>query len=84
MRAIITKHHGPTNTKPSRISAKAHGLKAQFYSRHNWDELDGEALHNAAAYQYAFNLGWTNHKAAPLICGFIDENTAAHVFPKEA
>lgn len=80
MRAILTTYLGPTNYRPARIKVKAHGLKAKFYSRYDWDNLDGDALHSAACYEYAYSLGWTNHTEPRPCIGWINENTAAHVF----
>jgi len=66
MKAIKTKFVGATNTKPSRISAKAESLKAEIYTCNALEELrlklglEHVDLHIIAARQYAFHLGWDN------------------------
>ena len=55
MQAIRTRYHGPTNTKGSRISAKAEAKMMYFGYDH---ALPGRENHEAAAYAYARSLGW--------------------------
>ena len=53
--AIVTKYHGPTDTKGSRVSARCQA-KRIFVS---WDDgLDVDANHAAAARNLAEKLGW--------------------------
>lgn len=62
MIAIITKYHGPTNTRGARISAeRGDDPKSRIYvSRHGAaDALDGEALHRVAADALCAKFGWT-------------------------
>ena len=55
MQAIVTKFHGPTDSRGSRVSAKAQAGR-KFYA---WDyALDSEQNHDAAAKAYADSLGW--------------------------
>lgn len=55
MQAIITKYHGATNTRGSRISARSQAGR-KFYS---WDYALGvEENHKAAAQQYASEMKW--------------------------
>lgn len=56
MKAIITKYHGPTNFKGSRISASdMDGNRATISYPH---ELSGEACHFAAAQALCKKMGW--------------------------
>jgi len=58
MKAIETKYLGPTNTKGTRISVKAEGLKSKQYS---WDyRLGVYDNYLQAATNYANELGWIN------------------------
>lgn len=54
--AIMTAYHGPTNTKGSRVSAKA---EAGRVTRH-WDHaLNSDENHCAVASALAFKLDWS-------------------------
>lgn len=56
MKAIITKYHGPTNTKGSRISASdSDGNRVYISYPH---ELSGEAVYRAAAEALRVKMGW--------------------------
>lgn len=56
MQSIITKYHGPTNARGSRVSAKADAGKVIL----NWDHaLNADDNHAAAARALACRLGWT-------------------------
>lgn len=58
MQAIVTKYHGATNTKPSRISAtSASGLKVRVSYDH---ALNADDNHKAAALALCAKYGWTN------------------------
>jgi hypothetical protein len=74
-KAIVTKYHGPTNTRPSRISAKADGLRAIFVS---WDySLSISKNHRKAAEAFAAQVGWmdgqcmTGGQIRPGECAFV-------------
>jgi len=55
MTAIITKYHGPTNTRGSRITAYANGHKATIPYPY---ELSGMECHLAAAEALVKKMGW--------------------------
>jgi hypothetical protein len=55
MQAILTKYHGPTNFKGSRISAQADSCRIYLPYDH---ALNIEENHRAAAHAYADKLGW--------------------------
>lgn len=57
MKAIVTKYHGPTNTKGSRITATDEdGNRTTISYPH---ELSGEAVHLAAAQALCDKMKWT-------------------------
>lgn len=67
MKAIVTKYHGPTNTKGSRISASDEdGNKVSIPYPH---ELSGEAVHRAAAAALCAKMGWTGELAGRSLKG---------------
>ena len=54
--AIVTKYHGPTNARGSRISATTEsGLRHYYPYRY---ELNTEENHRAAALAMAEHMGW--------------------------
>jgi hypothetical protein len=55
MQAIMTKYHGPTDTRGSRYSASAQAGRVCIDSN---DELNFERNHKAAAKALAMKLGW--------------------------
>lgn len=56
--AIVTKYHGPTNSRGSRVSATA-GPGRLYVA---WDHaLDVTENHAVAARMYAEKLGWLDH-----------------------
>jgi hypothetical protein len=55
MQAITTTYHGPTNTRGSRITAKADAGRITVSWNH---ALDAEANHVAAAAALQEKLGW--------------------------
>lgn len=57
MKAIITKYHGPTNTKGSRITASDEDNNRITISYPY--ELSGEAVHRKAAEALCAKMGWT-------------------------
>ena len=56
MKAITTKYHGPTNTRGSRISAKAEGGNRISISYPH--ELSGEDVYRAAAEALCKKMNW--------------------------
>lgn len=55
-KAIVTRYHGPTNTRGSRVSAKCEGGgRVSLAYAH---ELNSEQNHAAAAATLAAKLGW--------------------------
>jgi hypothetical protein len=55
--AIVTKYHGPTNTRGARISAStASGIRVSIPYPH---ELNTDDAHRAAADALCAKLGWT-------------------------
>ena len=77
MQAILTKYHGPTNSKGSRISAKCDAGSVTISYPH---ELSGEAVYRAAADALVKKLGWTTDKGYPeMVCGGLP-NQAGYVF----
>jgi hypothetical protein len=62
MKAIVTKYHGPTNFKGSRISASdSDGNRVSISYPH---ELSGEAVHRKAAEALCQKMGWTGELIA--------------------
>lgn len=55
MQAILTKYHGPTNVKGSRISATCDAGRIVVSYDH---ALNGDGNHAAAAKALAIKLGW--------------------------
>ena len=56
MQAIITKFHGPTNVRGSRVSATAEAGKITL----SWDHaLNSDDNHKAAAEAFARKFNWT-------------------------
>ena len=57
MKAIVTKYHGPTNFKGSRITASDEDGNRITISYPY--ELSGEAVHRKAAVALCEKMGWT-------------------------
>lgn len=57
MKAIQVTYHGPTNTRPSRVTARAEGVKPLTLSF----SYDGDSLHpyRLAAQALCERQGWT-------------------------
>lgn len=54
-RCIVTKYHGPTNTRGSRVIATAYGKRVTF----PWDHAEDAHMNHAMAAAYAASkLGW--------------------------
>jgi hypothetical protein len=59
-RCIVTKYHGPTNTRGSRIIATAYGKRVTF----PWDYAESVGDNHAMAAVYAARkLGWNDGMA---------------------
>ena len=76
MQAFITKYHGPTNTRGSRISAKCAAGTIYMSYRH---ELDIEENHIAAAEILRAKLGWDKDFYGRLVTGCIHTGEYVHV-----
>jgi hypothetical protein len=55
MVAIVTKYHGPTNTRGSRVSASGNGHRVEVAHE---SALDSEANHRRAVRALCDKLGW--------------------------
>ena len=67
--AIVTKYHGPTNTRGSRISARCNARRIYVA----WDyELDVDANHWAAAMRPVRIMGW----GGEWVCGSLPDACA--------
>ena len=80
MQAIITKYHGPTNTRGSRISARCEAGRVSIPYPH---ELSGQAVHRAAAEALAANLGWTGAHYGELLGGGLPSGEYVFVFDND-
>lgn len=76
MQAILTKYHGPTNTKCSRIIAKCAAGSINMSYRH---ELNIEENHIAAAEMLRAKLGWNSDFYGVLATGCIYTGEYVHV-----
>ena len=72
MQAIITKYHGPTDTKGARISATTEAGRVYVPLDHS---LDTEARHRVAAQALADRMGWSGQ----LIAGALP-NSSGYAF----
>jgi hypothetical protein len=81
--AIVTKYHGPTNYKDSRISARADAGRIVRPYDH---ALNPDENHKAAAQALAERLGWTTDKGYPALAGGALPGNAGYCFvmPREA
>ncbi len=83
--SIVTKYHGPTNTRGSKViatSASGHRLQLE------WDDaLNSDANHQAAAMALAVKLDWSGTWAAGSTndgCVFVNlDGDAFAVVPKD-
>lgn len=70
MKAIVTKYHGPTNTKGARISASdLDGNRSIISYPH---ELSGDAVHLLAAKALCHKMGWKGE----LVGGWLKDGMA--------
>lgn len=77
MQAILTRFHGPTNTRGSRISARCDAGKLSIDYPH---ELSGEACHRKAAEALRDKLGWDEGSYGKLASGQLPTGDYAFVF----
>lgn len=59
MQAIVTRYHGPTNTRAARISARTAAGRCSIPYPHEAGGLG--AAHRAAALALIAKLGWQEH-----------------------
>lgn len=80
--AIVTKYHGPTNYKGSRISARAEAGRVIVHYDH---ALNIDENHKAAAQALVERLGWTVAKGYPALAGGALPGNAGYCFvmPRE-
>lgn len=79
MQAIITKYHGPTNTRGSRITAKCDAGSVTIPYPY---ELSGEDVHRKAAETLRDKLGWNTEFYGNMACGQIPNGDYVFVFVK--
>jgi hypothetical protein len=73
--AIVTKFHGPTNVRGSRVSARAEAGKITL----SWDHaLNSDQNHITAAEALVEKLGWSGHWVGGSIPG-----TSGYVFVQD-
>ena len=81
MQAIQTKYHGPTNTRGSRISAKAEGVRGISIPYPH--ELNTTDAHAKAANELANKYNWLEDGGWTLVGGGLpDQSGMAFVFVK--
>ena len=76
MQAIVTKYHGPGNTRGSCITARCAAGSIRFGYDHGLDLIDN---HRAAAAALAVKLGWTGPAYGSLVAGSLPDGSFAHV-----
>lgn len=75
--AIVTKYHGPTNTRGSRVSAEASAGKLFI----TWDDaLDSDKNHEAAAVAFIKKMNWLNRAREGIAHGVLPNGDHVHVF----
>jgi hypothetical protein len=77
LQAIVTKYHGPTNCKGSRISAKADAGRVIVHYDH---ALNLDENHKAAAQALVERLGWTEANGYPALAGGALPGNAGYCF----
>ena len=77
MQAIVTKYHGPTNTRPGRVSAKCEAARVIV----EWDHaLNVDDNHRRAAETLRDKLGWTQAAGyPPMHLGCLPQNVGGYV-----
>lgn len=73
MQAIITRYHGPTNTRGARVSAQATAGRVSIPYHY---ELSGENVHRAAAQALCDKFGWKGE----FVTGGLPNGDYVHVF----
>jgi len=76
MQAIITKYHGPTDTRGSRISATVEA--GRVYISYPY-ELNIEEAHRKAAKALQTKLGWDKDHHADIVTGWLRPGEYVHV-----
>lgn len=82
LQAIVTRYHGPTDRKGSRVSARAEAGRVTL----PWDYALGvDANHAAAAQALADRCGWTVANGYPALAGGALPGNAGYCFvmPRE-
>lgn len=74
MKAITTKYHGQTSTKPARVSASAEGVSTVTVSVSAYDSSDAASI--GAAKELCKKLNWTGTLAE----GFIEPGVNVYVW----
>ena len=81
---IVTRYHGPTSTRGTRISATTEcGIRRYYPYRY---EMNGEANHGLAARLMAEHMGWTGTWRGGSIPGgyvFVLGDGALFVIPRD-
>ena len=77
LQAIVTKYHGPTNYKGSRISARAEAGRVVLAYDH---ALNPDENHKAAAQALAERLGWKEAIGYPALAGGALPGNAGYCF----
>ena len=80
MKAIVVKYHGPTNTKGTRLSVHAEGVKTRYYSREYNDNLDVQAKKCAIDFCTRFGLLTPDQPAKTLAQGTLPNGDEVFVF----
>jgi len=77
LQAIVTRYHGPTNYKGSRVSARADAGRIIL----PWDyALNVDENHAAAAHALADRLGWKEAIGYPALAGGALPGNAGYCF----
>lgn len=77
--AILTKYHGPTDKRGTRISAEAQAGK--IIVSYDYD-LDDDDNHKKAALELIKKVGWENYLRGGLAHGVLPNGDHVHVFKK--
>jgi len=77
LQAIVTKYHGPTNYKGSRITARADAGRIIVHYDH---ALNIDENHKAAAKALAERLGWKEAIGYPALAGGALPGNAGYCF----
>lgn len=77
MQAITTKYHGPTNTKGSRMTARALAGSVTMGYDHS---IGIQENHELVARKLADKFGWLNGPRGTLVSGQTHSGDYVHVF----